>query len=235
MVDRDPRSMESEPTTAFPIAEQSVTSTIRLLRALHPRPALLNLHRTDLARDDTVMSGFLDDMLVLREMMDLTDPDTNAYKAGVVFGFNLLKEQFQRRGLVLDRVNISALKAYFTDLLTTGPNPASSEEYVILLDSQPHPIGSIDPMTFIGIQTIGVADNPGITASSAEIFKAKLIEKVSAMWEQEKSLRDKIPELQGLLDEEYSGFAYGLADIYCPHQIDQTIGPFAQVLDGITL
>ena len=159
--------------------------------------------------------------------------DDQGYDLGAIFGFELLKEQFQRRNLTLGQVDPSALRTYFNELLIDNQDAITTPTHKLLVESQSYTLkDAVTPIGFLGLQKIGITDNKDAVLTSRITFRDKSREKIYSMWENEKPLKEGIPTLQNALGTAYLGFTYGLADFYWPHQIEQTIGPYAEVLDS---
>ena len=226
---------EFEPDSAFPIAEQTVDSAAKLLEAFRTESEFIHRQRLMLAKDDKGMSDYLNSMRLLRERLGHYKEDGRGYDIGVVFGFELLKEQFDRMGLVLGATTPDMISAYFKELvIDDNPDSLSMLTYHQLEESKVHMLGDrLTPKGFFELQQGELTDaNRALIANSRITFRNNSWTKVSQMWDQETRLRDRIPVIKEITGSEYQGFAYGLADFYWPHQIEQTIGPYAEVLDS---
>lgn len=227
---------EFEPYSAFPIAEHSIRSSITLLSALcQPNQGFFASQRERLAHDDPFFDMYLSDMHKLRNRLHLTYELSASYDVGVVFAFNLLKEQYASRGLVLGAVDTDAVKTHFKTLLLKSPDTITDTNYAGLLRHQPSTIKtSTTPSLLLSMSESPDGLGRPFWDTATSTFVDKSHEAVGNMWEQEKYLKDAIPALRNCVgSDHFEAFAFGLSDFYWPHQIDQTIGPYAQVLDGL--
>jgi len=211
-----------------------VDSAANLLEAFKTESEFIHRQRLMLAKDDKGMSDYLNSMRLLRERLGHYKEDGRGYDMGVVFGFELLKEQFDRMGLVLGVTTPDMISAYFKELVIDNPDSLSMLTYHQLEESKVHMLGDrLTPEGFFELQQGELADaNRDLIAGSRITFRNNSWSKVSQMWDQETHLRDRIPVIKEITGSEYQGFAYGLADFYWPNRMQQTLEPYAQILDA---
>lgn len=209
--------------TLYPISGETMEDSIWWLEVLRSDlKTNLGNEKAVVEDEDTVMAAYLNNMLTVRKGFILQDDEALAYQIGTYFGLHLIGKECERKGLARPNPNTTS-SSYFESLFLNpeAGQPERDALFLGLLSNLPTSDKSkITPAKVARMMMPWPAHLDELRKQIGNRFHSNSEARLELLLEREDELSASIRAIKKLLVTGIDGFAYGIADVYWPHQMD---------------